>query len=98
MSFVAWQRFQRTTSGRSATAGARNHETPIETLILHWDGSRWSQVPSPNVSGGANQLFGITAISANDIWAVGTAGGAPLAMRWNGSDWSVVPLGVGTAA
>jgi hypothetical protein len=72
--------------------GGTKTETPIETLILHWDGSGWSQVPSPNIAGGANQLFGITTISAENIWAVGTAAGAPLAMRWNGSDWSVVPV------
>ena len=72
--------------------GGTKSETPIETFILHWDGSRWSQVPSPNLAGGANQLFGITAISADDIWAVGTAAGAPLAMRWNGIAWSVVPV------
>jgi hypothetical protein len=67
-------------------------ESPIETLILHWDGSDWSQVASPNVVGVANQLFGIAAISANDIWAVGYAGGAPLSVHWNGSAWSVVPV------
>ena len=72
--------------------GGTKTETPIETLILHWDGASWSQVPSPNIPGGANQLFGITAIAANDIWAVGFAGGAPLAMRWNGSAWSIVAV------
>jgi hypothetical protein len=76
--------------------GGTKSETPLETFILHWDGSSWTQVPSPNVPGGANQLFGITALSANDIWAVGSAGGAPLAMHWNGSEWSVTSLGVGS--
>ena len=44
-----------------------------EALILHWDGSIWKIVPNP----GANprfydaNLLGITAVSANDIWAVG---------------------------
>lgn len=71
--------------------GGTKSELPIQTFILHWDGTAWSQVPSPNVAGGANQLFGITAISADDIWAVGTAAGAPLTMRWNGSAWSVIP-------
>lgn len=65
-------------------------ETPLETLILHWDGTSWRQVASPNV-GGANQLYGIAALSANDIWAVGSGGGAPLAMHWDGSAWSIVP-------
>ena len=72
--------------------GGTRNETPLETLILHWDGIRWHQVASPNVPGGANQLSGITAISANDIWAVGSAGVAPLAIRWNGNAWSVVPM------
>ena len=35
-------------------------QNPIDTLVLHWDGVSWSQVPSPNVTGVANQLFGIT--------------------------------------
>jgi hypothetical protein len=65
-------------------------QNPIDTLVLHWDGISWKQVPSPNIIGAANQLFGIAAISANDIWAVGFAGGTPLAMRWNGSVWSLV--------
>jgi hypothetical protein len=72
--------------------GGTKTQTPIETFILHWNGTSWIQVQSPNVPGGANQLFGITAISANDIWAVGTAAGAPLAMHWNGSTWTIVPV------
>jgi hypothetical protein len=76
--------------------GGTKSETPIETFILHWDGASWRQVASPNISGAANQLFGITAISANDIWAVGSAGGAPLALHWNGSTWNIVPINVGS--
>lgn len=75
--------------------GGSQNSTPLETLILHWDGTSWRQVPSPSVPSGANQLSGITAISANDIWAVGSAGGAPLAMNWNGSEWRVIPIQVG---
>jgi hypothetical protein len=67
-------------------------ESPIDTLIVHWDGVSWRQVPSPNVAGVANQLFGVTAISADDIWAVGFAGGSPLAMHWDGSTWRIVPV------
>ena len=67
-------------------------EGPIDTLVLHWDGVSWTRVPSPNITGAANQLLGIAAISPNDIWAVGYAGGAPLSMHWNGSAWSLVPV------
>jgi hypothetical protein len=76
--------------------GGTKSDTPIETLILHWNGTAWTQVASPNIPGGANQLFGVTAISANDVWAVGNAAGAPLAMHWNGSVWSVMPIAVGS--
>ncbi|HEY2942239.1 MAG TPA: fibronectin type III domain-containing protein [Vicinamibacteria bacterium] len=72
--------------------GGTRNETPLETLILRWNGASWSQVASPNIPAGANQLFSITAISVADIWAVGYAGGAPLAMHWNGNAWSVVPV------
>src|SRR5437762_13980342 len=32
----------------------------------------WSVVPSPNVAGYVNALQGAAAISANDVWAVGS--------------------------
>ena len=68
-------------------------ESNIDTLILHWDGVSWSEVAAPpNVIGVANQLFGIAAISTDDIWAVGSAGGAPISMHWNGSAWTTVPV------
>lgn len=75
--------------------GGTKNETPIETFILHWDGVSWTQVTSPSVAG-ANQLFAVTAISAGDIWAVGGVSGVPLALHWNGTAWSVVPLGAGS--
>jgi hypothetical protein len=45
---------------------------PSSTLILHWDGSIWSVVPSPNGGAGDNSLSDVAAVSANDVWAVGT--------------------------
>lgn len=76
--------------------GGTTSATPIETFILHWNGTAWTQVMSPNVPTGANQLFGITAITANDIWAVGSVAGAPLAVHWNGSTWNVATVEVGS--
>jgi hypothetical protein len=68
------------------------------TLIEHWDGSSWSVVPSPNVGGGSNVLFAVSARRANDIWAVGhwidVTGDIPtmqtLVLRWNGARWARV--------
>src|SRR5207244_1982808 len=42
-----------------------------QTLVEHWDGSNWSIVPSPNVGSLYNHLYGVAAVSASYIWAVG---------------------------
>src|SRR5439155_966267 len=64
------------------------------TLIEHWNGSRWSVVPSPNPSSSVNMINAVAAVSANDVWAVGTAPTSTdtvLILHWNGTAWSVVP-------
>lgn len=35
-------------------------------------GPDWTVVPSPNVGTSYNSLHGVTAVSANDVWAVGS--------------------------
>src|SRR2546427_6422957 len=67
------------------------------TLILHWDGGSWSRVPSPNPNAefASNELYGIAAYSADDIWAVGVSGNstnpyAPLALHLDGAAWSAI--------
>ncbi|HUX74964.1 MAG TPA: hypothetical protein VMV25_13870 [Steroidobacteraceae bacterium] len=62
------------------------------SLILHWNGTAWSRVPSPN-AGTQDTLFGVTAVSAGDAWAAGTSfssakGFRPLILHWNGKAWS----------
>jgi len=71
---------------------------PRRTLILHWDGKSWKVVPSPNVGPNSNPLSGLTANSANDIWAFGTHFAADgsgqfstLVLHWDGKSWKVVP-------
>jgi hypothetical protein len=66
-------------------------------LILHWNGTKWAQVTSPNPSTNANFLNGVSAdpASAKDAWAVGwynnTSGADDtLTLRWNGTKWSQV--------
>jgi hypothetical protein len=67
--------------------------TDSHTLILHWSGSAWSIVPSPNDGGNtvANHLLAATAVSATNVWAVGYSEFGTLSEHWNGSRWSVVP-------
>ncbi len=71
-----------------------NHNGLRQTLVEHWDGTAWLVVPSPNVSTLHNILDGVTAVSANDVWAVGYSSlylySYTLIEHWNGSMWSVV--------
>ncbi len=61
------------------------------TLIEHWNGSSWSVVTSPNGSKGSNFLFGVTAVSSTDVWAVGEFNNtSTLTEHWNGHTWRVV--------
>jgi hypothetical protein len=73
-----------------------------QTLIVHWDGTSWRVIPSANVAGSNNELFGVVALGPNNVWAVGYSGNAAfgfftLVEHWNGSTWSIVsspsPLG-----
>jgi hypothetical protein len=61
-----------------------------QTLIEHWNGVRWKVLPSPNPpSDYLNLLWGISAVSRTDIWAVGTTDyGSTLIVHWNGTSWS----------
>jgi hypothetical protein len=61
-----------------------------QTLLLHWDGSAWSVVPSPN-PGNLNYLYGLTALSPTDVWAVGYRDQQTLTLHWDGTAWSHVP-------
>jgi hypothetical protein len=67
----------------------------LQTLIEHWDGMSWTVVPSPNVPGTINELYGVVAVGPSDVWAVGYSGrgGAfsTLVEHWDGSSWSIVP-------
>jgi len=65
-----------------------------QTLVEHWNGISWSIVPSP----GVGSLQSVSAVAANDIWAVGCSnyscnsiGAQTLIEHWNGSTWSIVP-------
>jgi hypothetical protein len=65
--------------------------TPTAALVARWNGSAWSLVSTPAVSGAA--LNGVDGSGATNVWAVGAAGSAPLIERWNGTAWSVVASG-----
>jgi hypothetical protein len=65
-----------------------------ETLVEHWDGTSWNLVNSPNRGIDGSQLYGIAAVSAGDIWAVGNSGQGngvlTLTEHWDGTAWSII--------
>jgi hypothetical protein len=67
------------------------------TLVVHWNGKKWSTVSSPDPSTVSNLLYGVTAVSATDVWAAGsqtpdvsTLPSTSLVLHWNGKKWSRV--------
>lgn len=75
-----------------AVGGAIMSNNSTLTLIEHWNGSKWSVVPSSNYgSAPYNGLSGIASISTDDVWTVGQVNGFPaLTENWNGTSWSIV--------
>lgn len=70
------------------------------TMIVHWDGSRWREIPNP-VAGEDVLLRSVAATSAGDAWAVGFVRTGATAKNtieqrtfiehWDGRAWSQVP-------
>jgi hypothetical protein len=67
-----------------------------QSLALHWKGTSWAKVKSPNPGGTTSNSYleGVAAVSPTDAWAVGyylPAAGAsstPLILHWNGTSWA----------
>ncbi len=69
----------------------------FSTLIVHWNGTKWSKVASPDPSTVSNTLYGVSAVSAGDVWAAGseiadasTLLSTTMVLHWNGKKWSRV--------
>ena len=66
------------------------------TLAEHWDGARWSVVPSANRGIFHNELDSLIVRQTNDVWAVGHSDvnshvtDEALIEHWNGRNWSIV--------
>ena len=78
-----------------AVGASSNDNLVHQPLIAHWDGMEWSIVPAAVAPGSSAFLYGIAAIAADDIWAVGYIQGGfsaqqPLTMHWDGTSWSLV--------
>jgi hypothetical protein len=65
-----------------------------KTLILHWNGHTWRQVPSPSPGAGPGTEVVLTAVrtvSGKDAWAVGSSFNGTVStafiLHWNGHTW-----------
>jgi hypothetical protein len=67
-----------------------------EPLVIHWDGAAWSLVETPIIAQAKVELTSVTAVSSDDVWAVGhwlndtTLSAGTLIEHWDGTSWSVV--------
>ncbi len=68
-------------------------------IAEHWDGTRWTWIPSPQPGNYANDLNGVAALSSSDVWAVGSHQNykgmyqepqKTLVEHWDGASWSVI--------
>ncbi|MDQ3930629.1 MAG: hypothetical protein M3328_15970, partial [Chloroflexota bacterium] len=86
-----------------AVGSYRTAEDVERYLIMRWNGITWNTVQGPDLGSNPSNLRSVTAVSANDIWAVGyylapgTYSGSSLALHWNGSQWSQVATPASTA-
>jgi hypothetical protein len=81
-------------------AWAVGDEAQEKTLAAHWNGQQWTIVPTPSLHDGnspLNSLTGVTAVSANDVWASAFEGNVnnanflkPYAEHWDGDRWTLV--------
>ena len=66
-----------------AVGGSSPANPPMaSTLIIHWDGSSWTQVTSPNPGSQDNTLYSVSAMASDAAWAVGTKVTGTLVLFW----------------
>lgn len=89
--------------------GCAMSSTGTQTLAVteHWDGTKWSLIPTPEPNAQENVLYTVTANRSNNVWALGNQGKYQsttnprrnLALHWDGTSWSVIPtVNAGTAS
>jgi hypothetical protein len=60
-----------------------------QALLLHFDGSAWTQVDvGSTVGGGQSRLVAVAALAPDDVWAVGSHHLGPLILHFDGTAWS----------
>jgi len=66
-----------------------------QTLGENWNGTQWATTRTRDVAAAADTaLSGVSCPAAAWCAAVGSAGGTPAALVWNGTAWTVAPVPV----
>lgn len=73
-----------------------------EPLVMHFNGTSWTQVAAPAETFGFTTLSAVSARTPTDAWAVGFTnpddgtGDEPITMHWDGTSWSFVTSALST--
>jgi hypothetical protein len=75
-----------------AVFGARQ---VFQTTAVHWDGTAWTVVPTPDANTESNFLRAVKVVSPNEayaagFWDTGTSY-RPMIQRWDGAAWTILP-------
>jgi hypothetical protein len=77
-----------------------NGSDSITTSAMHWVGTNWKRVATPNVGEGTNKLNAVLVLAPNNAWAVGfstpvappkQAATLTLIEHFDGTSWAAVP-------
>jgi hypothetical protein len=87
------------TVGDAWIVGSSSGFAGTRATAWHWDGRSLQTAPIRGSSGLNSELVAVSAISADDVWAVGSRGASrprQLLLHWDGHDWTPAPApGVG---
>jgi len=68
-----------------------------QTLVEHWNGTRWAAMTTDNVGTFNNEFLGIFALGPTSIWAIGREFDGTfdqtMVQHWNGTAWHVSTSG-----
>jgi hypothetical protein len=70
---------------RSEILDGAQHGAALHSLVMHWEGAIWREVPTPDIG----PLTAVSVAPAGQVWAIGSSTSDVL--HFDGATWSVVP-------
>ena len=76
--------------------GTKSVDGRGRAFAVHFDGTSWTEVPTPNPGDGFSVFYGVSGAAPDDVWAVGEwyDRGDPMAwaIHFDGTSWSAAEL------